>query len=1225
MSNKYGKFSLALMGSCLLLAALFLPGQSSLRAESHLQGTAQPGDVVINEVAWMGTAANYNDEWMELYNTTAHAITLTGWTLQAADGTPNITLNGSISAHGYFLLERTNDTTINDIPADQIYTGDLGNTGEILTLSDDASQVIDTANGAGGAWPGGDNGTKSSMERIDPLASDTDTNWATNDGVTHNGQDANGDPLNGTPKLRNSAAASEAELITSKQGPAQIYAGQQLTYMLRLRNLGNITATNSYLTNTLPAGVTLLASSRPTSTQNGQQLIWQLGDMASGAEQVITLTTVVSEQLTGAVVNRLTAQSAATETLTANNSAAWTTTILAAQANLRVGKRGPAAATAGDTLTYYLTITNDGVAAATEVWLTDTLPAGLTFSSSDPAPTTQEGQQLIWQLGSLGAGVTQALTVTAQSTEDAIGEAANHLTATTTADESSQLDNSAVWTTTVKQLLSAGQLLIKAALYGGPAGEALQLINLKESAVDLTGWQLCKYATPLNCKALPHVELAAGATLWLADEESNFTTYFGFPPDETPATWLGLTDSGGELILQDDQETTIDVLVYGAGQTGITGWSGDAVNTYPLGLDQKFQLLHRILAESTGLPVTDTNTAADWIQNPDPATGRRGVYAGWDYETLFQPLTATETATVVVGIAPDNAIEVILQTLLRAQRTISIEVYSLSNYAVISTLVQQAEAGVAVNILLEGGLAFGSTADLKWQQELWACQQLEAVGGRCHFMIHETGDGIYNRYKYLHSKIIIVDDEWVAISSQNLTASSLPADDKSNGTYGSRGLVIATNAPSVAARAAQIFRWDCDPAHHSDILRWNTGYTSQYGSPTITPDFPQIDGVTSTVRFPQPLTVQGEFAFEFFTAPEAALRQTDALLGLVGRAGLGDRVLVEQMYEYADWGDNPVADPNLRLEAYINAARRGAEVRILVNNGTFGQEYGDQSYTATLSYVNQIASAEGLNLRAAAGDPTGYGIHNKMVLVEASGQGYAHIGSLNGSEVSSKINREAALQIQSAEVYQYLESMFWVDWNLSHPLYLPLVLRNYAPPPPPAAHLLFSEVYYIASDTNAEWVELYNPTGSTIDLSGYKIGDAANPDDYEGMYQFPTGAQIGSKGVLVIAVSGQQTPLADFELINDDPTIPEMLEVDSWGTGSWTLANGGDEVLLLGPDNQPVDVVVWGAGAYPGMTPHPGVLYPRSLERFPVDQDSDDCTVDFRERAVPDPGHVVEP
>ncbi len=170
-------------------------------------GQLQPGSVVINEVAWMGTSSSLTaDEWIELYNTTNQAINLTGWKLEAADGTPNITLSGTIPANGFFLLERTDDTTVSDITADQIYTGALENDpdAETLFLKDPSGNVIDTANGDGGGWPAGDNTTKSTMERINPLAPDSDTNWCTNDGIIRNGRDANKNPINGTPKAQNS-------------------------------------------------------------------------------------------------------------------------------------------------------------------------------------------------------------------------------------------------------------------------------------------------------------------------------------------------------------------------------------------------------------------------------------------------------------------------------------------------------------------------------------------------------------------------------------------------------------------------------------------------------------------------------------------------------------------------------------------------------------------------------------------------------------------------------------------------------------------------------------------------------------------------------------------------------------------------------------------------------------------------------------------------------------
>jgi 5-methylthioadenosine/S-adenosylhomocysteine deaminase len=130
--------------------------------------------VVLNEIAWMGTLTSANDEWMELRNNTPNAINLLGWTLRAADGTPSLILSGTIPAGGYFLLERTDDNTVPGVAADQIYTGALGNAGELLSLRDDTSALQDVVS----AWYAGNNTTKETMQRVDPtLSGDQASNW----------------------------------------------------------------------------------------------------------------------------------------------------------------------------------------------------------------------------------------------------------------------------------------------------------------------------------------------------------------------------------------------------------------------------------------------------------------------------------------------------------------------------------------------------------------------------------------------------------------------------------------------------------------------------------------------------------------------------------------------------------------------------------------------------------------------------------------------------------------------------------------------------------------------------------------------------------------------------------------------------------------------------------------------------------------------------------------
>lgn len=175
--------------------------------------------IIINEIAWAGTTSSLTeDEWIELYNPGSSTVNVTGWVLKASDGSPSITLNGTIPAGGYFLLERDNDNTVSDILADQVYTGELANTGEALTLYDGSNKVIDTANGNGGSWPKGSSSTYGTMERSGTSA-ESDSSWITNTGITKNGKNANGGDILGTPKNKNSSLPTPTPTVARTATP----------------------------------------------------------------------------------------------------------------------------------------------------------------------------------------------------------------------------------------------------------------------------------------------------------------------------------------------------------------------------------------------------------------------------------------------------------------------------------------------------------------------------------------------------------------------------------------------------------------------------------------------------------------------------------------------------------------------------------------------------------------------------------------------------------------------------------------------------------------------------------------------------------------------------------------------------------------------------------------------------------------------------------------------
>ena len=229
-------------------------------------------------------------------------------------------------------------------------------------------------------------------------------------------------------------------------------------------------------------------------------------------------------------------------------------------------------------------------------------------------------------------------------------------------------------------------------------------------------------------------------------------------------------------------------------------------------------------------------------------------------------------------------------------------------------------------ILLEGGPP-GGVSD----QQLWVVQQIAQAGGRIYYLRSNSTADIHDRYTYQHGKFWVLDGGTALIGSENINAEAFPDDDKADGTFGRRGAYLVTDAPSVVAELTAIMDADIAPGVHRDVWAWEPADPSwARRRPASCP--PTIRAATAyPVQKPTPLVAQGVFTFQLIHSPEQALRDQDSLLGLVNRAGAGDTILVEQLYENLYWGaedSNVTADPNPRLQAYIAAARRGAKVRV---------------------------------------------------------------------------------------------------------------------------------------------------------------------------------------------------------------------------------------------------------------------------------------------------------
>ncbi|TMR11253.1 DUF11 domain-containing protein [Nonomuraea turkmeniaca] len=189
--------------------------------------------------------------------------------------------------------------------------------------------------------------------------------------------------------------------------------GDTLKYQVKLDNVGTGLATAIDLTDTPPGGG---AQSR------------QVPYLGAGLSRTETFTyTIPCDTANGTVLSN-TATAIARDTKggaeanTTNNTATATTTVHAPK--LTLSKTAPPTVNAGEAMTIDLKATNVGSGTATDVTLTDTLPAGVYYSQAldqgaGPKPSSVTANAdgtttLTWSLGSIAGGASSDIQFTAR-------------------------------------------------------------------------------------------------------------------------------------------------------------------------------------------------------------------------------------------------------------------------------------------------------------------------------------------------------------------------------------------------------------------------------------------------------------------------------------------------------------------------------------------------------------------------------------------------------------------------------------------------------------------------------------------------------------------------------------------------------------------------------------------------------------------------------------------
>ena len=195
-------------------------------------------------------------------------------------------------------------------------------------------------------------------------------------------------------------------LELTKTGPASAAMGSQVTYNIEALSTGTGANTQVTLVDTVPTGMSFV-SSDPASTRVRNQVTFALGTL--NPDERSTVEIVLRADQTGDWTNQATVTSAEGAT----DSAEATTTVV--QPVLALTKSGPATALLNANFDYTITVTNNGDGAATGATVVDTLPAGLTYVSSDPAGAAS-GSTVTWNVGDLAPDASETVTLTVRGT-----------------------------------------------------------------------------------------------------------------------------------------------------------------------------------------------------------------------------------------------------------------------------------------------------------------------------------------------------------------------------------------------------------------------------------------------------------------------------------------------------------------------------------------------------------------------------------------------------------------------------------------------------------------------------------------------------------------------------------------------------------------------------------------------------------------------------------------
>jgi uncharacterized repeat protein (TIGR01451 family) len=208
-------------------------------------------------------------------------------------------------------------------------------------------------------------------------------------------QVVSGTILSNTAEVTSTERAEDSDTLTTKVTTSAdlaltksdwidpVTTGGLVIYTLTARNNGPSDATGVVLTDTLPTSMVFQSSTPGTSscTHMDGTVTCNLGSIQSGSSKQVVIRAYTT--LSGVFTNQAEVAANEPDPYAANNTTSEDTTVQPADVSVTKSD-SPDPVRVGVPLNYTLTVGNTGPNVATGVVLTDTLPPGVTFQSSNP-------------------------------------------------------------------------------------------------------------------------------------------------------------------------------------------------------------------------------------------------------------------------------------------------------------------------------------------------------------------------------------------------------------------------------------------------------------------------------------------------------------------------------------------------------------------------------------------------------------------------------------------------------------------------------------------------------------------------------------------------------------------------------------------------------------------------------------------------------------------------